>query len=256
MTDNRKQIAAFGGLLTLNALLALLAYLLFPLDQLGGGQTTAPPLAAVPAWQLGLANASIVFIVYGLLGLAGLWFALRLGLPGIFRQGEGWRTRFLLPMGIGLALGVLVILMDRLFAILGNWAGFPHPAFPLSLLAAATAGIGEEILFRLFVFGLWAFLLNLVLRRWRATGVALWIANVIAALAFAASHLPATMILLGVTTPAGIPPVVLVELFLLNGIIGLVAGAFYMRSGLVAASGIHFWGDVVWHVLFPLWRLL
>jgi membrane protease YdiL (CAAX protease family) len=255
MPDNRKQYAAFGGLLMLDLLLAFLAYVAFPLDQLSGGQPMSPSMASIPAWLLGLANAAIILVVYGLLGLAGLWFALKLGLPGIFRKGAGWRALLLLPMAAGLGLGVLIILLDRLSALIGSWSGFTHPPFPLSVVASATAGLGEEILFRLFVLGLWAFLLNLVLRRWKATGIALWVANIIAALAFAASHLPAAMLLIGVTNPAQVPPVVLVELFLINGIVGLAAGAFYMRNGLVAASGVHFWADFMWHVLFPLWHL-
>lgn len=69
---------------------------------------------------------------------------------------------------------------------------------------------------------------------------------------FAAAHLPAVMILLEVPTPAGIPGPVLVELFLINGLMGLVAGQQYLRQGLVAAAGVHFWADVVWHVVWPL----
>ena len=127
-------------------------------------------------------------------------------------------------------------------------------AFPLSIIASATAGIGEEILFRLFVLGLWAFLLNLILRHWSATPLALWIGNIIAALAFGAAHLPTAMILLNVSSPAQLPPFILVELFLLNGILGIVAGARYVRDGYIAAVGIHFWGDVAWHVVWPLVR--
>lgn len=255
MTNRRNQLVAFAILLALDALLALLAYTAVPLEQLGGGQPVPPSLSTVPAWQLGLANAAIIFVTYGLLGLAGLWLAFRSGLPGIFKESAGWRAWFLVPLAVGLGLGVLVIAVDRVSAALGHWQGFTHPAFPLSIIASGTAGIGEEILFRLFVLSLWGFLLNLMLRRWHATGVALWIANVIAALAFSASHLPTAMILLGVSTPAEIPPVILGELLLVNGVIGLVAGAFFMRRGLVAASGIHFGADFVWHVLFPVWRL-
>jgi hypothetical protein len=42
------------------------------------------------------------------------------------------------------------------------------------------------------------------------------------------------------------------ELPSLNGLVGLVAGERYMRDGLVAAAGVHFWADVVWHVVWPL----
>lgn len=256
MDDKRKQLVVFGGLLILDALLVLLAFLFIPLEQLSGGQPMTPAMAAVPAWQLGLANAAIILVVYGLLGAAGLWFALKLGLPGIYRKAAGWRSWFLVPMSVGLILGILFIVLDRLSSTIGNWQGFPHPAFPYSVVASVTAGIGEETLFRMFVFGLWGFLLNLVLRRWHATGAALWVANLIAALAFAASHLPATVLLLGLNDPSEIPTVVIAELFLVNGFLGLVSGAFYMRSGLVAASGVHFWADIVFHVLSPLWRMI
>jgi hypothetical protein len=46
--------------------------------------------------------------------------------------------------------------------------------------------------------------------------------------------------------------VLLFEVFLLNGIVGLVAGERYMKDGLVAAAGVHFWADVVFHVLWGL----
>jgi len=39
---------------------------------------------------------------------------------------------------------------------------------------------------------------------------------------------------------------------LLNSIVSLVAGERYMRNGLVAVMGIHFWTDIVWHVIWPL----
>ena len=155
-------------------------------------------------------------------------------------------------MQLGLAVGVLLIIVDQIIAGLGAAKGFPHPPFPLSVIASATAGIGEEILFRAFVMGLWAFLLNLLLRRWNGRTAALWIGNVIAALAFSASHLPAAMILLNVTGPAQLPAWALVELLVLNGLLGLVAGQRYMRDGLVAAMGIHFWADIIWHVIWPL----
>ncbi len=120
----------------------------------------------------------------------------------------------------------------------------------MSLIASATAGIGEEIIFRVFVMGLWAFLLHLIFRR--NVGLVTWIANVIAALAFAAGHLPAAMYLLGAASPLELPAALLAEIVLLNSLVALVAGERYARDGLVAAAGVHFWADVVWHVIWPL----
>jgi membrane protease YdiL (CAAX protease family) len=248
----KQQLTVFTILLLVFALLAFASYVVVPIEQLTGGQPLSPELAAIPPWQLGLINALIALVAYALFGLAGLLFARKLGLPGILRGNAGWRAWVIEPFLIGIPLGLVVIIGDRLSAYIGHWSGFTHPPFPLSIIASATAGIGEEILFRMFVLGLWAFLLNLILRRWKATRVALWIGNVIAALAFAAGHLPTVMIMLHVTTPEALPPIILVEMLVLNGVIGLVCGARYMRDGLVAAAGIHFWADVVWHVIFPL----
>ena len=84
----------------------------------------------------------------------------------------------------------------------------------------------------------------------RTTG--LWIGNVVAAVAFGAMHLPTVMVLLGTTRLAGVPTVALVELFAVNGIIGLAAGERYASDGLVAAAGVHFWANMFWHVAWPL----
>jgi hypothetical protein len=205
----------------------------------------------MPTWLLGLINAGIVLVLYGLLGLAGFWFARKLDLPGIFREGAGWGNWLFIPTVLGAAVGAVFIVGDRLFALALDSIGFPHPGFPLSIIASGCAGIGEEIMFRLFVLGLWAFLLNLILKRWGAMKAALWGGNIIAALAFGAGHLPGLTVLLDVTSPAEIPPLLLCELFVLNGIVGLVAGERYLRDGLVAAAGVHFWTDIVWHVLWP-----
>lgn len=251
-TKTSRQLAVFGVLLALDALLIVTSLAVFPQEQLTLTETAPAPMQGIPPWLLGLANAGIVLVLYGLLGLAGFWLARRLGMPGIFRTGAGWRAWAVRPMLIGLGLGLVIVVIDRLFVAIGpGWEGFSHPAFPLSILASATAGIGEEILFRLFVLSLWAFLLNLVLGRLGATGVALWVGNLISAIAFGAGHLPAAMLLVGATTPAEIPPLVLAELFLLNGSLGLVAGQQFLRVGLVAAAGVHFWADIVWHVIWP-----
>jgi len=80
----------------------------------------------------------------------------------------------------------------------------------------------------------------------------LWAGNIIAALAFSVGHKPGIMVILGVTKPAEIPVFVMAEIFLLDGTLSLVAGERYMRDGLVAAMGVHFWVDIVWHVIYPL----
>ena len=201
---------------------------------------------------LGLANAGIVIVVYGLLGLVGFWFARKLDLPGIFSENGNWRGWFFIPLGLGLVCGVALVIGDLLFAPINGFGRMVHPGFPVSILASLSAGIGEEIVFRGFVFGLWSFILSWLFKRFNARVAALWIANVIATLGFAASHFGTIMVLTGATSLNEISPVLIVEIFVLNSIIGLVAGQRYMKDGLFAAAGVHFWADMVFHVIWGL----
>jgi hypothetical protein len=210
------------------------------------------PDTDIPPIVFGLANAGIVLVIYGLLGLAGYWFARKLGLPGIYSEDGNWRRWLLIPLGLGFICGLAIIAGDTVFAPINGLGRFPHPTFPLSLFASFSAGVGEEIAFRGFVFGLWGFILNWAFKRFNGRTAALWVANVIAALAFGAGHLGTVMYLTGAASPAEINPVLLAEVFLLNGVVGVVAGERYMKDGLVAAAGVHFWTDVFWHVLWGL----
>jgi membrane protease YdiL (CAAX protease family) len=212
------------------------------------------PETALSHAQLGLIGAAAVLVGYGLVGLLAYWFARKVDLPGVFSADGNARRWFWTPMLLGLACGVCVMIGEIVFAPINGVGRLPHPGFPLSIVATLSAAIGEELLFRGFVFGLWALILNWLFKRFNGRIAALWIANVIAALAFGAGHLPTVLLLTGATSLAGVSPVLLLEIFLLNSIVGLVAGQRYMKDGLVAASGVHFWADMVFHVawgLFP-----
>jgi membrane protease YdiL (CAAX protease family) len=248
---NRRQLTVLLTLLAVYAFSAFATYAFF-VDQLAATAGVPMPEMGVPDWVLGLANAGIVLVVYGILGLVGYWFARKLELPGIFREDANWRRWFFIPLLLGLVCGVFIVIGDLLFAPINDFGRFPHPEFPVSILASLSAGIGEEIMFRGFVFGLWGFILNWLLKRFNARTTALWIANVIAALAFGAGHLGTLFFFTGASSVAELSPVLLTETFLLNGIIGLIAGERYMKDGLVAAVGVHFWTDMVFHVLWGL----
>jgi membrane protease YdiL (CAAX protease family) len=248
---NRKQLTIFFVLLMVYALSSFLVYAFF-IDQLMAMTGIPMPDLGVSNAVLGLANAAIVLVVYGAVGLVGYWFARKLDLPGIFSEDGNWRRWFAIPLVLGLVCGVLLVIGDLLFAPINGFGPFPHPAFPASILASLSAGIGEEIMFRGFVFGLWGLILSWLLKRFNGRTLALWIANVIAALAFGAGHFGTLLLLTGASSLAELSPVLLAEILLLNGVVGLVAGERYMKDGLVAAAGVHFWADVVFHVLWGL----
>lgn len=249
--NNRKQIIIFVILLVVYALSAFLTYALFA-DQMSAAAGIPMPDMGVSNIVLGIANAGIILVFYGILGLAGYWFARKLELPGIFSEDGNWRRWFFIPLMLGLLCGIFLVAGDFLFSSINGIGRFPHPAFPSSILASISAGIGEEIIFRGFVFGLWGFVFNWMFKRFNGRTIALWIANIIAALAFGAGHLGTALILTGASSTAELNPVLLAEIFLLNGIVGLVAGERYMKDGFIAAAGIHFWTDVVFHVLWGL----
>ena len=73
------------------------------------------------------------------------------------------------------------------------------------------------------------------------------IANIIAALLFAAGHLPVTSILLGLT------PMTIFRCFLLNGTFGLMFGYLYRKYGfryaMIAHAGCHVVSKLIW-ILF------
>jgi membrane protease YdiL (CAAX protease family) len=248
---HRKQLTVFLFMLIAFALSNFIAYTFF-FKQMTSYAGVSMPDTGIPPLTMGLVSAGSVFVLYGLLGLIGYWFARKLGLPGIYSEDGNWRGWFGIPFGLGLASGVALMVGDLLFSSINGFGRFPHPAFPASIFASLSAGIGEEMIFRVFVFGLWAFILNWILRRFNGRTAALWIANIIAALAFGAGHLGLIFLLTGAKTITEVPPVLLAEVFLLNGVIALIAGQRYMKDGLIAASGVHFWTDVVFHVCWGL----
>jgi membrane protease YdiL (CAAX protease family) len=173
--NHRKQLSVFFTLLAIHALSVFITYTFF-IDQLAASAgTQAPDMGVTPA-VLGLANVGIVLVLYGALGLAGYWFARKLGLPGIFSEDGNWRRWILIPLALGILGGTVLIGLDNLFAPINGFGHFPHPAFPTSLFASLSAGIGEEILFRGFVFGLWGLILNWLFKKLNGRTAALWLA--------------------------------------------------------------------------------
>ncbi|RZN42941.1 MAG: hypothetical protein EFT35_01390 [Methanophagales archaeon ANME-1-THS] len=77
-----------------------------------------------------------------------------------------------------------------------------------------------------------------------------WIAAIFSALVFALGHLPAVMILFEFKTIAEIPAALMSEIILLNGIVSLFAAHYLKKYGFLAPVGIHFWTDIVWHVVW------
>jgi membrane protease YdiL (CAAX protease family) len=212
------------------------------------------PQQELPASKpvLALVNAAIMLALYGGLGLLGLKLAQTLGFPELWDENVSNRQRFLTPFIIGVCLGLFFILADAIFSQFHSLGQLPHPPFPTSIVASAIAGIGEELLFRLFLISFLVWLVSHVILKGKGGNLMFWIAAIFSALIFAFGHLPAVMILFGFATIAEIPAALLSEIMLLNSIVSLFAAYYLRKSGFLAPIGIHFWTDIVWHAVWGL----
>ena len=189
---------------------------------------------------------------YGLvLGVIGIILGKKTGLW----KDEHTITRQPLVAAIAVAVagGMAMILLDIFFfgnysqVIMDSYATKPSIAFLLG--SVIYGGIIEEVMLRLFMMSLVAFLLHKIFWKMREQTpvAALVAANIVSALLFATGHLPATAVLMGLA------PMILLRCFLLNGGIGLMFGFLYRKHGLryamIAHAGCHIVSKLIW-ILF------
>ena len=189
---------------------------------------------------------------YGIvLGAAGIFLGKK---TGLWKDEKSITRKPLIITAIGAVVGGLaLILPDIMFfgkysqAIMDSYA--VKPTVPYMLAAVLYGGVIEEVMLRLFMMSLIAFILHKLFGKkgeQPASGI-LIAANVIAALLFAAGHLPATAVLMGIT------PMILARCFLLNGGFGLLFGWLYRKYGLryamLAHGGCHIISKLIW-ILF------
>jgi membrane protease YdiL (CAAX protease family) len=229
-------------------------------------KTLAAIQLPMPLWMLiSLQIAQQVVIFAIAIGL-GLLLANRvgLGLPTLEAKLAGesvWaRVKAFLPLSVvlGVAGSVMVVAIDAyifgpaLAAELGDKASVlglqSQPAAWKGLLASFYGGINEEVLLRLFLMTLLAWLGKFVSKtaEGKPTSIVFWIANILAAILFGLGHLPATATLLPLT------PLVIARAVVLNGLLGIAFGYLYVKYGLEAAMASHFSADLVLHVLLAL----
>lgn len=220
------------------------------------------PLPVLIAIQI-LQNVVLFAIVIGLGMLAAN--RIGLGLPFLEAKLAGekvWpRVKAILPIsiGIGVAGSLIIIALDlwvfnpALMQELGEQAqvlnhDIGQPAAWKGFLASFYGGINEEILLRLFLMSVLAWLGKFISHTadGRPTTAVFWIANVLAAVLFGLGHLPATSMMIPLT------PIVITRAIVLNGLVGVAFGYLYMTRGLESAMISHFSADIVLHVLLAL----
>ena len=220
-----------------------------------------------PRWQVIVVNALINGSIISVLGGIGLLIANHIGLGMPFV--ESWVKRVPVPYrflkaiaigwiaGVGFALAIL-ILQNFVFGppmrALLEEIGFVVPEKAITpplygFMAAFSAGITEETIFRLFGLSLLAWFGGLLFQDpdGRPKLAVLWTANILFALAFGAAHLRSAEAL-------GWPinTLIVTRTLVLNGLAGLVLGWLFWSFGLETAMLAHFSGDVVIYTLLPI----
>ncbi len=121
------------------------------------------------------------------------------------------------------------------------------PSFAYWMASVLYGGVIEEVLLRLFVMSLIIWIAWKIFFRSRTnppTGIII-AANIIAALLFAAGHLPSTMQMYGEMTP-----MILLRCFLLNGLGGIAFGYLYHRYGIQYSMTAHAGAHIVWKIFW------
>lgn len=189
---------------------------------------------------------TIQSLLYALaLGLIGRAIAERLG---IWRSPRLEFRPFISALAVSLFGGSVLILSDIFF--FGNFSEVIRDSYQVKptlnyLIASVTyGGVIEEVMLRLFLMSLIAFILMKLTRKSSPTDRHLIAANVISALLFAAGHLPATVMSIGIT------PMIIFRCFLINGGIGLLFGRLYRKHGLFYSClghiGVHIVSKLIW----------
>ena len=123
------------------------------------------------------------------------------------------------------------------------------PSFAYWMASILYGGVIEEVLLRLFMMSLIVYIAwKLFFRREETPPVGVIIAaNILAALLFAAGHLPSTLQMWGEITP-----MILLRCFLLNGVAGLIFGYLYRKYGIQYSMMAHAGAHIVWKIIWIL----
>jgi hypothetical protein len=206
-----------------------------------------PPLAQR---ALLVANPLILVLAASVVGAA---LAHRVGLRSVLAgtaPAAGWTGTAARAASGGFVLGLVLAAADAAAApLLGPaWqalvAAAPGGA-TATVMGVLYGGVAEEVMLRWGVMSLVAWALTLLLRS-QARAVSMALAVAVAAMLFAAGHLPAVAAQLDLT------PAIVARTLVLNGFAGLLYGWLFWRHHLEAAMVAH----ACTHLGLAAWRLL
>jgi hypothetical protein len=217
----------------------------------------SPPIP-IPLPLLVAIGVAQNLLLFGVIIGVGLLLARRIGLGAplieswLYHEASPVRARDSIKAGavVGIAVGIVLVII--ILAVAPHMPDLPFVRAARApiwkrLLACFYGGIDEEVLTRLFLLTLFAWLGLRFFQQQKARllPATFWIANVLAAILFGLGHLPAASRVMQIT-----PEVVLIALAL-NGIAAVPFGYLYWKRGLEAAMIAHFLADVALYVIGP-----
>lgn len=207
------------------------------------------PILESIAWTSGTALFMGALFIW-----IGLWLSVRanLGAPILSQIISGQSISGLISRKVVLTsilVGVVVCLILLGFIYIQK-AFFPidapkfkHPSALPSLLASFSAGVTEEIVFRLGIMSLFVTILQYFSKIKIPSNRIIWISNIAVGIIFGIIHLPMSNNYWELT------PIVIGFTIFGNVITGTTFGWIFWRYGLLMAILAHFCFDVVFHVI-------
>jgi membrane protease YdiL (CAAX protease family) len=243
------------GVLLVAGLLGAVAILPYMVDLLGSGNLGYAPASTIPlalVVLLALVQNGVVLTAAIFIGMIlSERIGLRLPLIRAWATGEPpANLKAIVRPGLlaGTAVGVVLVTIEALFFLQRLPAAmlplFEIPLWKRLLAGVLYGGFTEEIVMRLFLLSLVAWLLG----KWSKTAEgmptpgAFRAAIILVAVLFGLGHLPATSAMTPLT------PVLIVRALVLNGIAGVVLGYLYWKKGLEAAMLGHMSAHLVMQV--------
>ena len=198
----------------------------------------------------------IVTLVYALVfGFFGWIIAEKIGLAGPIR----FQKKSLIPVLIVSLIGGVIFSLDAW--TFGCWIPEVGSGYGVAgtfdigtwIASVLYGGVIEEVMMRLFCMSLFVLIgWKLFFRGKPETEIPVGcfvVANILAAVFFAAGHLPATIMTFG-----GLTPLLVFRCFLMNGAFGLIFGRIYRKHGIqyamLAHMMFHLVSRTIWLIAF------
>jgi hypothetical protein len=217
-------------------------------------QSAPPPTVPLPL--LVVVGAAQNLVLFGLFTGVGLWLARKLGLGApllegcLYHEASPVRLRDSLKYGAIVGVAVGIVLLVIIIPAASHLPGLPFVSASRAsvwkrVLVCFYGGIDEEVLSRLFLLTLFAWLGSKVFQKQKAglSPLTFWIANITVAILFGLGHLPGAALVMQIT------PTVVGLALTLNGIAAVSFGYLYWKRGLESAMIAHFCADFVIYVI-------